>query len=70
MLACRQSNSSLGYTLENVNELSSDGELTICSGTVFIGVLLVDGRARFFGSVGIEVVLGVFVAVGILCGQE
>ena len=53
-----------------MNELSSDGELTICSGIVFIGVLLVDGRARFFGNVGIEVFLGVFVAVGILCGQE
>ena len=36
----------------------------------FIGVLLVDGRAKLFGRVGIEVFLGVFVAVGILCGQE
>ena len=33
-------------------------------------VLVVYGNAEFFGSVGIEIFLGVFVAVGILCGQE
>ena len=42
-----------------MNELSSDGEVTICSGIVFIGVLLVDGRARFFSNNDIEVFLGV-----------
>ena len=68
MVDCRRS--SFGYNWENVNELSSDGELAVCSGIVFIGVWLVGGKAEFFGSDGIEVFLGVFVAVGILCGQE
>ena len=63
-----------GYNCENVKELSSDGvssdgERAIYSGTVLIWVWLDDGGAEFFGSVGIEVFLSVFVAVGILCGQ-
>ena len=68
MVDCKRS--SLGYNWEKVNEHCSDGKLAVCSGRVFIGVWLVDGKAEFFGSVDIEVFLGVFVAVGIICGQE
>ena len=62
--------SNFGYNCENVNEVNSDGELVLFSGIVFIGIWLVEGRTEFFGNFGKEVFLNVFVAVGILCGQE
>ena len=57
MVYCRHS--ILGYNWKKVNELSSDGELAVCSGIVFIGVWLVDGGTEFLGNVGIEVFLNV-----------
>ena len=65
-----------------MNELSSLGEGVgyFCdfftggfnkgSGKNVIGVLLDDGKLGFCGNVGKGVFLFVFVAVGILCGQE
>ena len=65
-----------------MNELSSVGEgVGYCcdfftgdfiegSGKNVIGVLLDDGKLMFCGNVGKGVFLFVFVAVGILCGQE
>ena len=38
---CTRCSSNLGYNLENVNELSSDGELIGSSGNFFIGDLVV-----------------------------
>ena len=45
------------------------GDFNEGSGKNVIGVQLDDGRLRFCGNVG-RVFLFVFVAVGILCGQE